>query len=121
MLELLARRTFYARQWSMLMADYPLFLSPFLPVPFYAPGRDAEGAEGLRESIGQGHWSVVGNYLGLPAGTVPAGLGDFPEGPKPIGVQILGQRWREDLVVDAMIAIEDRLGTLSKQLWARMG
>lgn len=121
MLQLLARRTFYARQWSELMARYPLFLSPFLPVPFYAPGRDAEGAEGLRESIGQAHWSTLGNYLGLPAGVVPAGLGDFPEGPKPIGVQILGQRWREDLVVDAMVAIEDRLGTLSQQLWSRMG
>jgi amidase len=36
-------------------------------------------------------------------------------------VQILGRRWREDLVVDAMVAIEDRLGTLSSQLWARMG
>ena len=59
--------------------------------------------------------------LGLPAGNVPAGLGAFPEGPKPIGVQVLGQRWREDLVVDAMIAIEDRLGTLSGRLWARMG
>jgi amidase len=121
MLELLARRTFYARQWSVLMAAYPLFLSPFLPVPFYAPGRDAEGAEGLRETMGQAFWSTLGNYLGLPAGNVPAGLGDFAEGPKPIGVQILGQRWREDLVVDAMIAIEDRLGTLSSQLWARMG
>ncbi len=121
MLRMLARRTFYARQWSMLMEEYPLFLSPFFPQPFYAPGRDAEGAEGLRETIGQAFWSTLGNYLGLPAGTVPAGLGAFPEGPKPIGVQILGQRWREDLVVDAMVAIEDRLGTLSQQLWARMG
>ena len=119
-LQMLARRTFYARQWSVLMAEYPLFLSPFHPLPFYAPGRDAEGAEGLRETMGQGHWSTLGNYLGLPAGVVPARLGELPEGPKPIGVQILGQRWREDLVVDAMVAVEDRLGTLSKQLWARM-
>lgn len=121
MLELLAHRTFYARQWSVLMDEYPLFLSPFYPLPFYAPGRDAEGAEGLRETMGQGHWSTLGNYLGLPAGNVPAALGEFPEGPKPIGVQILGRRWREDLVVDAMVAVEDRLGTLSSQLWARMG
>jgi amidase len=71
--------------------------------------------------MGQAFWSTLGNYLGLPAGNVPARLEDFPEGPKPIGVQILGRRWREDLVVDAMIAIEDRLGTLSKRLWARMG
>lgn len=78
--EMLPAAPFYARQWSVLMAEYPLFLSPFLPVPFYAPGRDAEGAEGLRESIGQGHWSTLGNYLGLPAGVVPAGLGAFPRG-----------------------------------------
>nr|WP_314074088.1 amidase [uncultured Roseococcus sp.] len=121
LLQILARRTFYARQWSVLMDKYPLFLSPFLPQPFYAPGRDAEGAEGLRETIGQAFWSTVGNYLGLPAGVVPARLTEFPEGPKPIGVQILGRRWREDLVVDAMVAIEDRLGTLSQQLWSRMG
>ncbi|MBR0651257.1 amidase [Roseomonas terrae] len=121
MLAMLARRTFYARQWSVLMEKYPLFLSPFFPQPFYAPGRDAEGPEGLRETIGQAFWSTLGNYLGLPAGNVPARLGEFPDGPKPVGVQILGRRWREDLVVDAMIAIEDRLGTLSKQLWARMG
>lgn len=121
MLRMLARRTFYARQWSVLMETYPLFLSPFYPQPFYAPGRDAEGAEGLRETIGQGFWSTLANYLGLPAGNLPARLGAFPEGPKPIGVQILGRRWREDLVVDAMIAIEERLGTLSGRLWARMG
>lgn len=119
-LQMLARRTFYARQWSLLMDEYPLFLSPFFAQAFYAPGRDLEGDQGLRESIGQSHWSMLGNYLGLPAGTVPAGLSQHPEGPKPIGVQILGRRWREDLVVDAMIAVEDRLGTLSRQLWERM-
>ncbi|WP_368420043.1 amidase family protein [Rhodovarius sp.] len=120
MLQMLARRTFYARQWSLLMGGYPLFLSPFLPQPFYAPGRDLEGDQGLRQSIGQNHWSMLGNYLGLPAGSVPAGLSQHPEGPKPIGVQVLGRRWREDLVVGAMIAVEDRLGTLSRRLWAKM-
>ncbi|MCA3362534.1 MAG: amidase [Roseomonas sp.] len=121
MLQMLARRTFYAREWSLLMEQYPLFLSPFFAQAFYAPGRDLEGDQGLRESIGQSHWSMLGNYLSLPAGTVPIGLSKHPEGPKPIGAQILGRRWREDLVVDAMIAVEDRLGTLSQQLWARMG
>jgi hypothetical protein len=44
------------------------------------------------------------NYLGLPAGNVPARLAELPQGPVPIGVQIVGRRWREDLVVDAMVA-----------------
>ncbi|WP_149536889.1 amidase [Siccirubricoccus phaeus] len=120
-LKILARRTFYARQWSVLMAEYPLFLAPFFPQPFYAPGRDAEGAEGLRATMGQAFWSTLGNYLGLPAGVLPVRLGEIPEGPKPIAVQLFGRRWREDAVVDAMIAIEDRLGTLSQTLWQRMG
>jgi amidase len=36
-----------------------------------------------------------------------------------LGVQIIGRRWREDLVVQAMQAIEDRLGPMAPRLWAR--
>jgi len=39
---------------------------------------------------------------------------------QPVNVQIIGQRWREDLIVDAMSAIESRVGTVQNQLWAQM-
>lgn len=121
-LRAIARRTAHARAWSVLTQQYPLVLTPFLPQPFFAPGRDAEGAEGLREALWSALWSFAMNYLGLPAGNVPARLAEVPgRGPVPVGVQIVGRRWREDLVVDALEAIEDRLGRLAPELWRRMG
>jgi amidase len=118
-LQVIARRTHHARDWAQRLEAYPLVLTPFLPAPFFAPGRDAEGDAGLHETLGAAHWSFSMNYLGLPAGNLPARLADLPQGPVPIGVQIIGRRWREDLVVDAMAAIEDRLGRLCDTLWAR--
>ncbi len=120
-LQAIARRTHFAREWAALTDRYPLVLTPFLPHPFFAPNRDAEGAEGMREVLGAALWSYSMNFIGMPAGNLPTRLADLPQGPVPIGVQIVGRRWREDLVVDAMAAIEDRLGALAPQLWARMG
>lgn len=120
LLQTMARRTHYARQWSLLLEEYPLFLSPFMPQPFFSPGRDAEGAEGLREALGSGLWSYSMNFMGLPAGNVPARLAQLPKGPQPINVQIIARRWREDLAVDACQAIENRVGRMSDALWQRM-
>lgn len=119
-LRALARRTAFAREWSMLLERYPLVLTPFLPHPFFTPGRDAEGAEGVREALASGVWSYAMNFMNLPAGNIPARLAMLDRGPVPIGVQVVGRRWREDLVVDAMVAIEDRLGALAPELWRRM-
>jgi amidase len=55
------------------------------------------------------------NLLGLPAAAVPTGLVDGV----PIGVQIIAQRFREDLCLDAAQAIETAVGVLTPQLWAR--
>jgi amidase len=35
----------------------------------------------------------------------------------PCGVQIIGRRFREDLILDAMETIESRLGVMAKTLW----
>jgi amidase len=55
------------------------------------------------------------NVLGLPAAAVPTGLADGV----PVGVQIIGQRFREDLCLDAAQAIETAVGVLAHQLWAK--
>jgi len=39
----------------------------------------------------------------------------------PAGVQIVGRRFREDTVLDAMAAIEQRAGRLVDRLWASPG
>ena len=55
------------------------------------------------------------NYLALPAGNAPMGL---VEG-APSGVQIIGRRWREDQILDALEVVEASVGLPSHELWAR--
>ncbi len=120
LLRVMAQRSAYARAWSMFQEDYPLILSPFLPQPFFRPDRDTEGADGVREALGSAIWSYSMNFLGLPAGNLPTRLADLPGGAQPINVQIIGRRWREDLIVQAMQAIETRVGGLYEALWEKM-
>ena len=35
----------------------------------------------------------------------------------PAGLQLIGRRYREDLILDAMQVVEDRVGVLAQQLW----
>ncbi|MHA6265035.1 amidase family protein [Arenibacterium sp. CAU 1754] len=120
LLAMMARRTHYAREWSLFLQDYPLVLTPFLPQPFFGPDRDAEGADGVREALGSALYSYSMNFIGLPAGNVPARLAQLPAGPQPINVQIVGRRWREDLIVDACAAVQARVGFMHEALWDRM-
>lgn len=46
------------------------------------------------------------NLLGLPAASVPTGLWSG----LPLGVQVIGSRYREDLCLDAAEAIEAQRG-----------
>jgi len=120
LLATLAQRSHYARAWSLFMEEYPLVLTPFLLKPFFRAGRDAEGREGLLDALGHSHWSFLMNFIGLPAGNMPTYVAELPEGPQPIGVQIAGRRWREDLIVDAMQTIEATIPPVCVQLWDRM-
>jgi len=120
LLQMMAKRTHYARQWSLFLEQYPLVLTPFLPQPFFKPDRDTEGVEGVHEVLGCAVYSYAINYMGLPAGCVPSRLAELPQGPQPINVQIVARRWREDLAVDACAAIEQRVGRMCDLLWQRI-
>lgn len=120
LIQMLAQRSHYAREWSLFMKEYPLVLSPFLPQPFFRPDRDTEGAEGVHEVLGCAVYSYAMNFLGLPAACVPASLAELPNGPQPINVQIAARRWREDMAVDAAVAIESRVGQMCLPLWEKM-
>ena len=54
-------------------------------------------------------WLFATAYLGLPSISVPTGRVDGV----PMGVQVIGPRFREDLVLDAAAAIERACGTLT--------
>lgn len=118
LLRMMAKRTYYAREWARFLEDYPLVLTPFLLTPFFTAGRDTEGPDGVREVLGQAHWSFVMSFTGLPAGNISTHIAQLPSGPQPIGVQIAGQRWREDLIVDAMAAIEQSIPPACETLWS---
>jgi amidase len=109
----IADRTRLTRAWSVYLEQYPLVLSPFLMRPMYPWNYDAQSKENVHDLFRAAIYSVAVNYLGLPAGVVPAGRAAG----LPAGVQIIGRRFREDLILDALEAIESRLGVMAKTLW----
>lgn len=110
----IAERTRMVRDWNLLLADYPLILTPFLMRPGYPSDFD-ETFEGVKDLFDSSIYSYGVNYVGMPAGFVPV---DLVEG-LPSGVQLIGQKWREDLILDAMEVIENATGVMTQKLWAR--
>ena len=109
----IAERTRMTRDWSVFLEQYPLVLSPFLMRPMFSWNYDAQSKANVHDLFRAAIYSVGVNYLGLPAGVVPAGRA----GGLPAGVQIIGRRFREDLILDAMEAVESRLGVMARTLW----
>jgi len=59
------------------------------------------------------------NFMGLPGGSIASHFDD--EVGMPISIQIVGQRWREDMILDACEAVEQRAGVMAKRLWQLTG
>jgi len=114
-LKAIADRNRFIRAWTTFMADYPLVLTPFLPAPIFTWNRDEQGAEGVREVLGSALYSYAMNFMGLPAAIVPANENDA----QPVGVQIVGRRFREDMILDAAEAVERAVGVMAERLWRR--
>lgn len=114
-IQALADRTRFLRVWSEFMETYPLVLAPVSQVPSFPQQEDLQGPERVRQMLEEQSMLYSVNVLGLPAAAVSTGLADGV----PIGVQIIGQRFREDRCFDAAQAIETAAGILAPQLWAR--
>ena len=111
----IADRTALLREWSVFLDRYPLVLCPFLIRSMYPWDYDAQGFEQVRDLFMSAIYSTGINFLSLPGGVVPIGFADG----RPAGVQIVGRRFREDLILDAMEAVEASAGILSHALWER--
>lgn len=97
-------RLTYLREWLSFLQKYPVVLCPVsgeLPFPDQL---DAQGFEAF-ERILEAQLTQVGlPLLGLPGLTVTTGFA----GNTPVGVQLIGGRYREDLLLDAGAEIERR-------------
>ncbi|MCP5265997.1 MAG: amidase [Burkholderiaceae bacterium] len=108
----LAARAHHLREWQVFLARYSVMLTPLSFDPPYPVGEDLKGAARVAEIFDRFRWMSSINLLGLPAAIVSTGLHDGA----PIGVQLVGRRFREDLCLDAAQAIEDRVGVVSERL-----
>ena len=106
MSEILVERHRIARAWSGFQDALPLVLSPVWTEPAFRAGDDIADGDGAVRTLRLIRCVLPGNLLGLPAAVVPAAVANG----LPIGVQITGPRFREDLCLDAAAAIEAALG-----------
>ena len=102
----LAERTRLVRDWNLFLERVPLVLAPISSQPVYEQGFDVES--GARTAL---LWRECATMmavpvLGLPAMAVPTGLVSVGSTRLPMGVQIVGPRFREDLCLAAAEAIE---------------
>jgi amidase len=112
-----AARNGHIRAWQLFFEEYPVVLAPTTVKPTPGPRDDTISAERVREIFwGEIRFISAINVLGLPGAVVPVALHDG----KPIGVQLIAGRYREDLALDAAAAIEKRAGVLARQLWEQM-
>ena len=96
------------RAWGEFQESYPLILAPVCTeVPFPA-GTDLSENR-VADEIRSMRMVIAVNALGLPAVALPVGIEDG----LPQAVQLIGQRYREDLCLDAAQALEDRLGVIT--------
>ena len=109
-----ADRSRFVRAWNVFLQEYPLVLTPFLPAPIFDWNRDEQGPEGVRDVLGAAIYSYSMNFMGFPAANVPATFNDG----QPVGVQIVGRRFREDAILDAAEVVEAAAGTMAGRLWA---
>jgi len=112
-MEAIARRSRVLRNWLAFLETYPLILTP-LSVKRTPDARADLGGDARVHSL---FWNDLRfmssiNVLGLPAAVVPAGL----VAGTPVGVQLIGSRYREDVCLDAAAALEARVGIMAKRL-----
>ncbi len=100
--QLLGTREELAAQWQEFFARSPLIVGPVFTQPPFEIGYDIAGRAQIADVLNQLRFVVCANLLGLPAVCVPVGIEDG----LPRGVQVMGDRYREEACLDAAQVIE---------------
>ena len=103
-LRAMSRRTTMIRKWAVFMQRYPLVLGPVSSEQAFSQVRDIESQTSAEQVLRAQGTQFMVPVLGLPAISAPLGV----HAGLPVGVQIIGQRFREDLVLEAAEVLEAR-------------
>jgi amidase len=104
-----ARSGALRRRVSEFMVDYPLLLTPMAGEPPFPLGADIESVDRVAEMMAFAWPSMSVPVLRLPALGLAATLGDGV----PLGVQLVGRPFTEDLVLQVGEVIEARSGIVT--------
>jgi amidase len=102
----LASRTGLLREWSLFLQQYPLVLLPVSWQRPFAIDADQQGDAAMRQILDAQSTLLATAILGLPGLSVPMGL---REG-LPTGVQLVANRFAEDLCLAAAQVLEHQAG-----------
>ena len=113
----IAQRSHLVREWMRQLEETPLILTAASVQPVNLLNEDLQSKRRVYEIFTAARFISAMNLLGLPCAIAPVGtLNGLPN-----ACQIVTSRFREDLALDAAQAIEDRVGVLCRELWAREG
>ncbi|MGR3344304.1 MAG: amidase family protein [Paracoccaceae bacterium] len=102
----LQSRAALVREWQIFMQKYPVLICPVSGDLPFAQQQDVSSEEAFEAIMEAQLTQLALPALGLPGLTVSTGLA----GRTPVGVQLIGGRYREDVLLAAGAAIE-RAGT----------
>lgn len=91
------------RRMNAFHEDWDLLLTPSLSVPAFELGHEVPPGSGMREWLDWSPFHFPFNFTGQPAASVPCG---FTSDGLPIGLQIVGPRYGDALVLRAARAYE---------------
>ncbi|WP_286239462.1 amidase family protein [Neptuniibacter halophilus] len=115
MLAAMAARNSILRDWNLFQEQYALVLTPLILQPPYPRGEDEKSPARAAETLLSYLYMANMNMLGLPAATISTHLFQGV----PVGVQIIGRRYREDQCLDAAEVVETAQGVMAHRLWQR--
>jgi Asp-tRNA(Asn)/Glu-tRNA(Gln) amidotransferase A subunit family amidase len=103
-----ARRGRLYRRWAQFFEHYDVLLTPSMPVTAFETGRLAPASiAGQPVAASFDAWCALAlpaNLFGLPAASVPIGTG---AGGLPVGMQIIGARGQDAMVLRVAALVED--------------
>lgn len=105
LLDALQARVGLVRDWQYFLAEHPVLICPISAEPPFPDLLDLDDFPRVIEA----QLTQVGlPLLGLPGMSVFTGFGESDAGRVPLGAQLIGARFREDILLDAAADIEAR-------------